>query len=64
MEQMTETEERDIWTYIWGNGLFTINKAYKALADHSQTHPVFKWLWKSKCQPKHRVFSGSYYMTS
>jgi hypothetical protein len=20
------------------------------------THPIFSWLWKSKCQPKHKVF--------
>jgi hypothetical protein len=23
---------------------------------HSQIHDSYKWLWKSKCQPKHKVF--------
>jgi hypothetical protein len=27
-----------------------------ALSGQMPTHPVFKWLWKSKCQPKHMVF--------
>jgi hypothetical protein len=56
IEQMIITDERDIWTYIWGNGIFSVNKAYKALTGHSQTYPVFNWLWSSKCQPKHKVF--------
>jgi hypothetical protein len=41
IEQLVITDERDIWTYIWGNGIFSVNKAYKTLIDHSQTHPVF-----------------------
>jgi hypothetical protein len=53
---MTTTNEGDIWTYIWGNGLFSVNKAYKALTGHSQTHLVFNRLWNSKCLPKHKVF--------
>jgi hypothetical protein len=24
--------------------------------EHNQIHDVYKWLWKSQCQPKHKVF--------
>ena len=26
------------------------------LIGHQEIHPVFKWLWKIRCQPKYRVF--------
>ena len=46
----------DLWTYIWGNQSFSTRKSYKVLIGHSPTHPSFMWTWKSKCQPKHKVF--------
>jgi len=30
--------------------------AYKKLIGHQQIHPAYKWLWKSFCQPKQKVF--------
>ena len=30
--------------------------AYKAIIGHRQVHSLFKWLWKAKCQMKHKVF--------
>jgi hypothetical protein len=53
---MTATDEWDIWTYIWGNDLFSVNKAYMELTCHSQTTPVFNLLWNSKCLPKDKIF--------
>ena len=26
------------------------------MIGHSVIHPAYKWLWKSCCQPKHKVF--------
>lgn len=49
-------DENDCWTYIWGNPLFSSSKAYCSLIGHQQVHPVFKWLWKSRCQNKHKFF--------
>ena len=26
------------------------------MVGHTPLHPSYRWLWKSKCQPKHKVF--------
>jgi hypothetical protein len=46
----------DTWTYIWGSGNFSAKKCYNHLIGHQSVHPSFKWLWKSHCQAKHKVF--------
>jgi hypothetical protein len=48
--------EHDSWAYSWGNALFSATKVYKLLVGHRQVHPVFNWLWRSRCQLKHKVF--------
>jgi hypothetical protein len=48
LANLPKTQDKDVWTYIWGNSSFTVNKAYQALTGHTPTHPVFNWLWKSK----------------
>lgn len=48
--------DNDKWMYSWGSSNFTAKKVYKRLAGHQGTHPAFSWIWKSKCQPKHKVF--------
>lgn len=45
----------DIWSYSWGNAIFSMSKAYKALIGNISTHPAFLWIWRSKCQMKHKV---------
>jgi hypothetical protein len=56
LDNLVSTPNPDIWTYIWGNSSFSANKAYKKLIGHSQVHPAFQWIWRSKCQMKHKVF--------
>jgi hypothetical protein len=46
----------DTWVYSWGNSSFSTLKAYKFLSSGALAHPVFRWIWKSKCQMKHKVF--------
>jgi hypothetical protein len=46
----------DLWTYAWGNANFSTAKAYKLLVGHRPTHPLFLWIWSSRCQMKHKVF--------
>lgn len=46
----------DTWTYIWGSSQFSSSKAYKTLTGHSQAEPIFRWLWKTSCQGKHKIF--------
>ena len=50
------TTETDWWAYIWGSAQFSTQKAYRHLWGHVDIHPSFKWLWKSCCQNKHKVF--------
>jgi hypothetical protein len=49
-------DTKDNWKYIWGSGFFSAQQAYKRQMGHSNGHIVYKWLWKSKCQPRHKVF--------
>jgi hypothetical protein len=46
----------DTWSYIWGRQEFSCKMAYKQLAGSAWVHPAFKWIWKSSCQHKHKVF--------
>ncbi|WVZ51719.1 hypothetical protein U9M48_002834, partial [Paspalum notatum var. saurae] len=50
------TLDHDRWSYIWNSNNFTSSKAYKHMTGHRPTHPAFKWLWKSCCLKKHKVF--------
>ncbi|CAO2177232.1 unnamed protein product [Urochloa humidicola] len=56
ISQVQRLGEKDQWKYQWGNSNFTSHKAYKVIIGSRQVHPLFLWLWKSKCQMKHKVF--------
>jgi hypothetical protein len=49
-------ENLDQWSYIWGNATFSSIKVYKRLIGSQPVHPAHRWLWKSSCQPKHKIF--------
>jgi hypothetical protein len=49
-------DSKDSWSYIWNSGLYSVKKAYKQLSGQSSPHPAFKWIWKSSCQNRHKVF--------
>jgi len=55
LQDRTQTQDHDIWKYSWGDQ-FRSAKAYKVMMGHQQVHEAYKWLWKSQCQPKHKVF--------
>jgi hypothetical protein len=45
------------YTWGWGNAIFSTAKTYKALTNgQCAVHPIFRWLWKSKCQIKYKMF--------
>jgi hypothetical protein len=50
------TDDKDSWSYIWEGTQFSVSKAYNHLIGTHAMHPAFKWLWKSSCQQKHKVF--------
>jgi hypothetical protein len=49
-------DSNDVWSYLGGAVNFKSISAYKRLMGHSDIDPAFNWLWKSFCQPKHKVF--------
>lgn len=49
-------DERDVWFYTWGSHTFTTKKSYNHVMETCSAHPIFKWIWKSSCQHKHKVF--------
>jgi hypothetical protein len=55
-EQIALNNTHDRWQYIWGSDDYSSQKAYRHFMGQSQIHPIYRHLWKSNCQPKHRVF--------
>lgn len=56
INSMHSEGDSDKWSYIRGNALFSTSKFYKALIGQRVTHPAYRWIWKSKCRLKHKVF--------
>jgi hypothetical protein len=56
IQQHHSPNSTDKWSYIWNSNQFSVKKAYRQLKGHISLHPVYKWLWKSSCQKKHKVF--------
>ena len=50
------SDDKDTWGFIWGSNFFSSSKVYKQLSGHCAVHAAFKWLWRSSCQNKNRVF--------
>jgi len=55
MSSRNELQE-DIWTYFAQNSNYRAQTAYTRLMGQQPIQPILKWLWKSYCQPKHKVF--------
>jgi hypothetical protein len=53
---LADPEAQDSWSYIWGTGLFSPQKAYEHMKGHRDVHNSFKWIWKSSCQLKDKIF--------
>jgi hypothetical protein len=50
------SNESDKWTITAGSDPYCTQKIYKRLVGQHDDHPVYKWIWKNRLQPKHRVF--------
>jgi hypothetical protein len=57
-EQIVLSNVKDRWRYIWGSDSYSTQKAYIHLMGRTHAHSIYKHIWKSKCQPKHKVFFG------
>jgi hypothetical protein len=46
----------DVLSYMWGNKEYSVQKAYRHFSRNAYVHLAFKWIWKSNCQSKQKVF--------
>jgi hypothetical protein len=53
---LPKEDQRDRWLCTGTSSLFTSHKAYVHMAGDEWTHPIYFWIWRTKCQPKHKVF--------
>lgn len=49
--------EKNCWSYIWGNGYYCSSKFYNFLFQGLSASTPFKWIWKSRCVMKLKVFA-------
>jgi hypothetical protein len=56
LQSLLENDRNDRWSYIWGSGTYSASKAYNHLIGHEYVHRAFKWIWRSSCQMKQKVF--------
>jgi hypothetical protein len=47
---------KDKWTMIWGSA-YSSSKFYKTVFQSVDAHPIFKWVWKSKCTNRVKFFA-------
>ena len=40
-------DTKDIWCYSWGSCKYSSKKAYKIMIGHTETSPLFNWMWAS-----------------
>ena len=48
--------EHDIWQLPQGAHAYSVSKTYKLLVTYPEPIPVVKWLWKTCCQLRHKIF--------
>jgi hypothetical protein len=56
MQANQPSDQHDSWTYKWGE-VYQASKFYNLTFAHIQTPSVYKWLWKSACTMKTKVFA-------
>lgn len=54
---LQDSNEKDIWSYIWGNNKFSASKLYRYTFRNVHPPRPFIWLWESKCSNKLKVFN-------
>jgi hypothetical protein len=66
LANLPQHDQRGKWLCNGSSSLFSSQKAYTHMSGNQWTHMsgnqwthlIFSWLWKTKCQPKHKVFSS------
>ena len=57
LASMELAEVHDAWRLIWGSEEFASSKFYLHCFRDMEADDVFKWIWKSKCTNKWKVFA-------
>lgn len=60
IEQCANSDDHDVWSYIWNNHIFTSARAYKQLCGHAVVHPVFSGYGKHQSNINIRFSFGFY----
>jgi hypothetical protein len=53
---LSHEDQQDKWLCTGNSSLYSSQKAYIHMDGEEWTHPIYSWIWKTKCQPKHKVF--------
>jgi hypothetical protein len=56
LESLTGSHLPDRWSAFGSTSHFKVSNAYKSLMGNHISCPSLKWVWKSCCQSKHKVF--------
>jgi hypothetical protein len=52
-----EPEEKDYWSYIWGNNTYSSTKLYHYTFKNVNPPKPFLRIWESRCSNKLKVFT-------
>ena len=64
MQDLPGVSDPDQWLVFQSSNHFKVFKVYKLAMSGHLVCPTLKWLWKTCCQQKHKVFFGYFLMTS
>jgi hypothetical protein len=56
LQQNQISDKNDVWSYVWGDK-YTSASFYKLIHAHIKVPSIYKWLWKSSCIMKTKVFA-------
>jgi hypothetical protein len=56
MQENSPSDQLDVWKYCWGDN-YTPAQFYKLIHEHMKVPSVHKWLWKSCCMMKTKMFA-------
>jgi hypothetical protein len=59
LKQVMETnlvlDQQDVWSYCWGPK-YTTAQFYRKIHAHIKVPNIYRWLWKSCCIMRHKMF--------
>lgn len=56
LQGMNLSADQDIWQFTPGQVTYKVSTAYATLTIAPEIIPAIKWLWKTCCQLKHKIF--------